>query len=154
MLIPRLRAASRHFRSGTRALFTNLDRDEPTCPHTAGVHAAVASLAASKELPSLLESTRALRAALTAAAAEDAGDSFEDAEPLFLNLDERTARLAQVYSDICSDASASGAAADAGENDDDDERSIDDLAAESPIPPRSLTFGTTPFETVGRCPPP
>lgn len=137
--------------------------------HGEQVSVAVHALAeaSSGSLHDRLAATKALRAALgNAAAAADEekcrSQGEEDAnnpEPIFVYFSSRKLRLSDMHAhllSLCDGAAGADSAVDfSSGNEDDDHNVFDDdgyeLAADAPIPPQSLTFGTTPFETVAAC---
>ena len=145
-----------------RGVATWVDRE---CAHADAITAGLRVLAGSSSPVDRLAAVRAVKGALMAASAEAAEAEADtlgggSAEPLFLALHERTSRALALHRDILQDAAAAAAAAAAattttaparassGEGGDEDEDALDGLAVEAPLYPASLTFATTPFETV------
>jgi hypothetical protein len=98
--------------------------------------------------------TWALRQALTAADAASA-EASEGTEQLGLHLTARLEQLGKLHGHILHAAQQTAAAVtalgtgEAGEGELEESDDVtDDLATEAPIPAATLTFGTTPFETV------
>ena len=131
----------------------NGDDDACASLHAEQVLSAVLSLAEeapSGSLQDRLAATKALRAALAKAAVAAGSQrrvlqSDEDPnspEQIDVYFDSRKLRLSDLHAHLLS-LVAVGA---------DVEAYVDDvLAADAPIPAQSLTFGTTPFETVAAC---